>query len=296
MTTVKTQQQLNPLGELQKSLTGLEGSPAALAFYSVIRNYYRRWSGQHVIKWAQRSYLELRNFRNAKPLHFLGSDTGIKEWAATVHVDQAVCPHSYRSLKDHAPGVRLVHVDGPSLHLFFLPGSLFSPSPHGIPSALALFLSSLLIFTVLLLRLRIAGDLSNGIFMKLLVHSALGQMLKVGRVVREPVCSELCKIHCRPFETSTSCFNAGSWHSRSMSARMESKVCGLYSFHSFPLSSTAPIDPCISLKGERKAANISRFRNFHIQTRISRKSFACLFFQSLYLMGTEGWHQLDPHH
>lgn len=218
----------------------MEGRLATLALYSLIGECYKRWSSQHVVKWAHRSYLELRILRNATPLHFCRCRYGVNSCCA--YVDWVVCQHSSDSMKDHIPGVRLVRGCSNSMLMilqcicFSYQIPYFHPAPWHPLHLSALFLSSVFIFAILLLRLCIAGDLSNGIFIKLPPHSTLGQMLKVGKVVREPVYSELCEIHCRSFETFTSCFNPRSWHSWSMSARIESEVCGIIQFLCFSFS------------------------------------------------------------
>lgn len=195
-----------PLGEFRKSLTQVGGSVAALALYSVIRNCYKRRSDHHVVKWAHRSYLEPRNLRNAKPLHFLSSGVGMKEWTATVlvlmelYTDIALTRWRTTFLgSDWYPVLGApIPCWWPFTVFVFPTRFLVFNQPLWYPLHLStLFLSSVLVFTILFLRLCVAGDLSNGIFIKLPVHSVLGQMLKVGKVVREPVYSELYKIYCR---------------------------------------------------------------------------------------------------
>lgn len=73
------------------------------------------------------------------------------------------------------------------MYLFPISFLVFTlPSWHALFLFNALFLSSVLIFTLLLSGL-LAEDLSTAIFMKFPVQSALGQMLKADKVVSESV-------------------------------------------------------------------------------------------------------------
>lgn len=190
----------------------------------------------------------------------------MKKQTATVLVLSELYMNLAMTLKYHTPKVKVVCGRSSSMimvlyciylfHISFLISTL--PPWRSLFLFNTLLLSSVSIFTLLLSRLPCSEDLSTTIFIKFLVQSALGQMLKADKEVRESVFFELCKIHWRSFETFTSCFNPGSSFSLSVSARIESKVHSVTQYL-FLLSSTASPEPCIPSKGETKGERCQTF-------------------------------------